>query len=105
MVVLLISREFRVSSIRGYAESQGIAFGAEMAGKVKAVMQMIALGAAVYFKASGNLLFLPETVSRWLCHTAVYLALVMTVVSAITYIVKARRVFAAPEAEKGDAAA
>jgi len=104
MVVVLISREFLVSSIRGYAESQGVAFGAEMAGKVKAVVQMIALGAAIYFKAWGNILFLPTMVSSWLCFAAVYLALALTVTSAVTYIVKARRVFAAPEAGKDDAA-
>lgn len=104
MVVLLISREFLVSSIRGYAESQGVAFGAEMAGKVKAVVQMIALGFAVWFKAYQSLPFLPETLSRWLCFAAVYLALALTVTSAVTYIVKARRVFTAPEAENDDAA-
>ena len=103
MVVLLISREFLVSSIRGYAESRGIAFGAEMAGKVKAVMQMIALGCAVWFHAYDRILFFPETFSRWLCHTAVYLALTMTVLSAITYIVKARKAFAPPEDEDADA--
>jgi len=105
MVVVLISREFLVSSIRGYAESQGVAFGAEMAGKIKAVVQMFALGFAIYFKACGSLPFLPEAPSRWLCSAGVYLALILTVASAATYIVKARRVFAAPEAGKDDAAA
>jgi CDP-diacylglycerol--glycerol-3-phosphate 3-phosphatidyltransferase len=103
MVVLLISREFLVSSIRGHAESQGIAFGAEMAGKVKAVVQMIALGVAVWFKAYQSLPFLPETLSRCLCHTAVYLALVLTVLSAITYIRKAQKAFAPSEGEDADA--
>ena len=99
MVVLVISREFLVSSIRGYAESHGIAFGAQMAGKVKAVMQMIAVGCAVWFHAYGRLLFFPETFSRWLCYTAVYLALTMTVVSGITYIIKARKTFAPSEGQ------
>ena len=103
MVVVLISREFLVSSIRGYAESQGIAFGAEMAGKVKAVVQMIALAVAVWFKAYQSLPFLPETLSRWLCYTAVYLALVLTVLSAITYIVKARKAFAPSDGEHAGA--
>ena len=103
MVVLLISREFLVSSIRGYAESQGIAFEAEMVGKVKAVMQMIAVGCAVWFHAYDRILFFPETFSRWLCYTAVYLALSMTVFSGITYIIKARKAFASPEEDDTDA--
>lgn len=103
MVVLVISREFLVSSIRGYAESHGIAFGAEMAGKIKAGVQMGALGGAVWLKAYGSLPFLPENVSRWLCHATVYLALFMTVLSAITYIIKARKMFAnADSSESSD---
>ncbi len=101
MVVLLISREFLVSSIRGYAESQGIAFGAELAGKVKAVVQMIALGCVVWFHAYDRILFFPKIFSRWLCYTAVYLALFMTVRSAVTYIIKARKAFAPSGEEDG----
>ncbi len=101
MVVVLISREFLVSSIRGYAESRGIEFGSEMAGKIKAFVQMFALGFAVYFKAFRNLPFLPETPARWICHITVYAALVLTVASAVTYILKARRLFAEAESTGG----
>jgi len=90
MVVVLISREFLVSSIRGYAESHGTPFGAELAGKVKAVVQMVALAVVIYVKAHGHLPLLPGTASRWAAAGAVYLALVLTVLSAVVYVVKAR---------------
>jgi CDP-diacylglycerol--glycerol-3-phosphate 3-phosphatidyltransferase len=93
MVVVLISREFLVSSIRGYAESQGVAFGAELAGKMKAVAQMVALGLAIWCTAHGTVPLLPPALSRGLTLAAVYLALVLTVASAVTYCVKARRLF------------
>lgn len=95
MVVVLISREFLVTSIRGYAESQGIAFGAEVAGKVKAIIQMIAGGAAIYFVAHGNLPFLPARLSSHLTVSVVYIAVLITVLSAASYIDKAVKVFAA----------
>jgi len=89
MVVVLISREFLVSSIRGYAESRGIAFGAELAGKVKVVVQMVALGSAIYYHAHRTLPFLGPSVSSWVMIASLYLALVLTLVSAITYVTKA----------------
>ena len=102
MAVVLVSREFLVSSIRGYAESQGIAFGSELPGKLKAIFQMIALGAVIYFVAHGNLPFIPVTPAKWITFGLVYLALVLTVLSAVSYILKARRAFAPQSPEQPD---
>jgi len=103
MVVVLISREFLVSSIRGYAESHGTAFSAELAGKAKAVVQMIALAVVIYVKAHGHLPLLPGVASRWVAVDVVYLALVLTVLSAIVYVVKAHRSFTAKRDAPPDA--
>jgi CDP-diacylglycerol---glycerol-3-phosphate 3-phosphatidyltransferase len=101
MVVVIISREFLISSIRGYAESEGVEFGAEMAGKIKAVWQMVAVACVISMKANGHLLFLPWPVT--LTWVAVYGAVALTVLSAITYCAKAKALFApkpsAPETE------
>jgi CDP-diacylglycerol--glycerol-3-phosphate 3-phosphatidyltransferase len=97
MVVLLISREFLVSSFRGYAESRGVAFGARWAGKVKTAVQMIALALVIYFKAYGNLPFLPSGLSGWITAGAVYLALVLTVFSLGTYAAGIGKVMNAPD--------
>lgn len=94
MVVVLISREFLVSSIRGHAESQGVAFGAELAGKIKAVVQMFALGFAIYFYAHGDLPFVPHAPAKLITVVFIYAALALTVLSAITYVVKAKGGFA-----------
>jgi len=94
MVVVLISREFLVSSIRGHAESQGVAFGAELSGKIKAVVQMFALGFAVYFYAHGDLAFIPHAPAKWITVALIYAALVLTVLSAVTYVMKAKSAFA-----------
>ena len=95
MVVVLISREFLVSSIRGYAESRGIEFGAALSGKIKAVVQMVAVGFVIHFEAHENLPFLPAALSKWLTLGTGYLALLLTVVSAVPYVTKAMRAFGA----------
>ena len=43
MVVVILARELFVTSIRGVAESQGIAFGAKTSGKLKMILQSIAI--------------------------------------------------------------
>ena len=60
----------------------------------EAVVQMFALGFTIYFKAYGNLPFLPAGVSKWITVATIYFALVMTLLSAVSYIGKARKVFA-----------
>ena len=44
MAVVLIAREFLITSIRGLAESQGINFRADWAGKIKMFTQSFAIG-------------------------------------------------------------
>lgn len=101
MVIVLISREFLVSSIRGYAESRGTAFGAELAGKAKAVLQMIAVGLVVYFEAHDRLPFLPRDAAVVVATIVVYLAVAATVLSGLAYAGKARRAFAGGTGPEG----
>lgn len=42
MVVLIVGRELLVTGLRGFSESQGVAFGASMWGKIKMWMQSVA---------------------------------------------------------------
>lgn len=44
MVVLILGRELLVTSLRGVAESQGKAFGANAVGKLKMLCQSVAAG-------------------------------------------------------------
>lgn len=44
MVTIIVSREFIVTGVRGYLEEKGVAFGADRLGKLKMVLQCIAIG-------------------------------------------------------------
>lgn len=43
MVVVMLARELLVTSIRGEMESQGTQFGAKLSGKLKTVLQLVAI--------------------------------------------------------------
>jgi len=47
IVVVVLAREFLVTGIRGYVESQGLAFPADWFGKVKMVIQCVAIGIVI----------------------------------------------------------
>jgi phosphatidylglycerophosphate synthase len=93
MVVVLIAREFLITSIRGLAEAQGIDFRADWAGKVKMFTQSVAAGAIlVDLVVTGRV--------RWVHITRdvfIYVTIVVTILSSITYILRARRLFSFPK--------
>ena len=84
MVVVILCREFLVSGIRGYAESQGVAFGAVAAGKAKMLLQTIAIGTILFQMAN-------VTTAAWavgLKVILVWLAVGVTVYSGAVYVVR-----------------
>ncbi len=86
MVAVVLFREFLVNGIRGYMESRGISFGAEMAGKVKMVVQSLAIGFLI-----GVVAFQPE-VPGWVHVGAlvlVWATVALTLWSGFLYVVKA----------------
>jgi len=88
MAVVIIAREFLVTSIRGLAESKGIDFRADWAGKIKMIIQSIAVGAILV-----DLACVSKT--PWVHHTrnyAIWTTVILTALSATTYIMKARKV-------------
>lgn len=94
MVVLIISREFLISALRGYVESRGIDFGADATGKLKMVLQCAAIPSVFLFKVVE--LRWTEVAwavdgSRWLSISLVWLALLLTVYSGFEYVMKAAR--------------
>ena len=93
MVVVLIAREFLITSIRGLAEAQGVDFRADWAGKIKMFTQSVAAGAVLVDLA------LTGTV-RWVHVTrdyAIWTTIGVTILSSATYIVRARRIFTRPD--------
>ncbi|MBI5725748.1 MAG: CDP-alcohol phosphatidyltransferase family protein [Planctomycetes bacterium] len=88
MVVVIMAREFIVSAVRGYSESMGIKFPASPAGKIKMLVQSVAICTVLYQTAN-----LPQTPwAIWLKLIMVWLAVITTVLSGLAYVGKARKV-------------
>lgn len=88
MVVVMLAREFIVSAVRGYSESQGIKFPAISAGKIKMLVQSVTIGTILFQLAN-----CPDWVPGvYLKVALVWLAMVVTVLSGLAYVSKARSV-------------
>lgn len=89
IVVIVLAREFLVTGIRGYVESLGLEFGADRFGKLKMVVQCIAIGVVL-----GQFAFpWPEALQELLAvlgHVFVWATLVTSVGSGVTYVLKTR---------------
>jgi CDP-diacylglycerol--glycerol-3-phosphate 3-phosphatidyltransferase len=86
MVVVILGREFLVSGVRGYSESQGMKFPATSAGKIKMFVQSFAICTALYQQANVD-------VAMWAVYMkviCVWLAVIVTVSSGVSYIAKAK---------------
>ena len=87
MLIIILAREFLVAGVRTVAASEGIVIAAAMSGKIKTVLQMIAVC---------MLLIAPVIDQNWftiLGKVVLWAALVMTVVSGYQYVVDNKQVF------------
>ncbi|MEI8195195.1 MAG: CDP-alcohol phosphatidyltransferase family protein [Phycisphaerae bacterium] len=95
MAVVLIAREFLITGIRGLAERKGIDFRADWAGKVKMFVQSVAIGAIIVDVATAydrGPLHGPIGWVRLTRDILIWLTLIITVLSATGYILRARRI-------------
>lgn len=93
MVVVILAREFIVSAVRGYSESRGVKFAATPAGKIKMFVQSLAICWVLWQLANW-----PHY--SWAVITKVvlvWLAAVVTVVSGLAYVGRARRLLVTKE--------
>lgn len=90
MTVVLLARELLVTSLRGWLEGLGVPFPADPVGKVKMLLQSVAvpmcLVVAVHAGAAES------EVWRWSRDGIAWATVVATVISAIPYVVRAVRV-------------
>lgn len=94
MVVLIFGRELLVTGLRGVSESKGMAFGANVMGKLKMVCQSIAVGWILATLAAPNVFSHPFwAVGRV---AFVYLAVGLTTASVFVYLHRARGVLRDP---------
>ena len=87
MVVIVIGREMFVSSLRGFLEQQGRDFSASMIGKIKMVLQCVAVTAVL-------LSLVPELHWPWLIparDVLLWIAVAVTVWSGMVYVTRAMR--------------
>lgn len=82
MVIIIISREFIISGFRLVASDNGVVIAASYWGKFKTVFQMISV----------ILLILNSPALSLITQICVWIALILTVVSLVDYIVKNHKV-------------
>lgn len=88
MMIIILAREFTVAGMRTVAASEGIVIAAGMSGKVKTVLQMIAVCLLLLVPA------FPEVKVVWyLAQGFLWASLVMTVYSGIEYVLQNKQVF------------
>ena len=87
MLIIILAREFLVAGVRTVAASKGIVIAAAMSGKIKTVLQMIAVP---------MLLLCPVIDLNWftvISKVMLWASLVMTVVSGVQYVLDNKQVF------------
>ncbi|MGI6722041.1 MAG: CDP-diacylglycerol--glycerol-3-phosphate 3-phosphatidyltransferase [Anaerovoracaceae bacterium] len=82
MVIVILGREFAVSGLRQLAAADGVVLAAEMTGKIKTVLQMVALAMLILDNWPGRYFGIPlDMIFLWAC-------VIMTIVSGVEYFVK-----------------
>ncbi|HZJ69679.1 MAG TPA: CDP-diacylglycerol--glycerol-3-phosphate 3-phosphatidyltransferase [Planctomycetota bacterium] len=97
MVVLIIAREFMVSGLRGFIEARGVAFPSRWDGKLKMILQCVAIP-AVFLHRMVDLGWPAEKwkwiakVVEWFSVITVWATFVLTMTSGFSYVREAARV-------------
>jgi len=91
MVVVVVARELIITSLRGFLESQGVRFGADWLGKIKMVLQCVALFAifVALEVCAGNSNEAARTTFDLLRDVLVYAMLAATALSGLQYLWRA----------------
>lgn len=89
MLIIILAREFTVSGMRTVAASEGIVIAAGMSGKIKTVLQMVAVCLLLLVPVFVD--FAPLEISA---KVFLWASLVMTVYSGGEYVIQNRKVFA-----------
>lgn len=95
MVVVIISRELAVSALRSFVAGDHVVIGASLAGKLKTVVQVIAI----------SLIIIHEEIGEFgrLAHLTLWVAVVFTIWSGVEYFAKyARLILGQAEATPHD---
>ena len=86
MVVVIVAREFLINSLRSYVETKNIPSPSNMWGKSKMFLQSITIGAIILLYAH----FQTDLWAIVLVITLLWATIILTVVSGLQYLYKAR---------------
>ena len=96
MLIVILAREFLIAGMRTVAASEGIVIAAAMSGKIKTVLQMIAVPLLLLGTALGTTPGLSVSVVYTVNLAArvfLWASLIMTVYSGVEYTLKNKNVF------------
>ena len=94
VLIIILAREFLIAGMRTVAASEGIVIAADMSGKIKTVLQMVAVPLLILYRAVETIDGFQYT--QYVYYAAIgflYASLFMTVYSGIEYITKNKTVF------------
>ena len=94
MVVVILARELFVTSIRGELEGQGAAFGANLFGKLKMILQSITIPTVLFIVWLDPI---EKPWTAWVRDGFVYATVLATILSGLPYLTGARRAMKAVE--------
>ena len=87
MFIVILTREFLVAGLRTVAAADGIVIAADMSGKIKTTLQMIAVPLLVMRNWPFRFIDIPaDKIFLWAC-------VIMTIYSGCEYVIKNRKVF------------
>ncbi len=87
MVIIIVAREFFVSSIRGFSESKGVKFASNMWGKTKMVIQSVTICAMIlYYAHFENIIWM-----QYIVYAFIWITVIVTIISGIIYEFSARK--------------
>jgi len=87
VAIIIISREFIITGFRTVAVSEGMVIAASWWGKIKTILQIIAIVSVLLNNFPFNLVGFPFDM------VAIYVAVIITVLSGVDYIYKNRNLF------------
>lgn len=89
MAVVVVARELLVTALRGYLEGEGYNFSAATSGKLKMVLQCVAVGVSLFYLSYVTANVRPPVWAWPLVVATVWSAIALTVYSGAVYVVSA----------------
>ena len=94
-VIIMVARDTVVDALRFIGAQKGVVIAANIFGKLKTVLQMVAIGAVLLNDFPFHYMY-PDNINPYLTVTAflVYAATLVSLLSGIIYVIQNRKVFA-----------